>query len=240
MSKCSCNMVKDLLPLYIDDVVSPETKSEIENHLSECEACKKIYESMKEDLPGVVSQTDSAKEEKRVIEKVNEKIEKDNRKVKLFYLGLCVLILLILFILNLPIKSIPDGNWNADVEHYDLVLEEGVASKALDKVWSDNTLFFYPDGKNMDDCFFIKCSIESLPGYEIAIDKDYWQNGEKNMITRITVSSDYDIRKYSSCRQDEDTVEIAKLKTTLFGRNSGGVMSEVEWFEIGEIKAIEY
>lgn len=41
MKKMDCDIIKDLLPLYIDGVVSDTTKDVIEGHLSECEECRK-------------------------------------------------------------------------------------------------------------------------------------------------------------------------------------------------------
>lgn len=40
MSKLSCNVVQDILPLYADDVVCAETKTLVEEHLAECDECK--------------------------------------------------------------------------------------------------------------------------------------------------------------------------------------------------------
>lgn len=40
-------MIADLLPLYIDDVCSPSSRKAVEEHLSECPPCKKLYEDMK-------------------------------------------------------------------------------------------------------------------------------------------------------------------------------------------------
>ena len=42
-----CGIIKDLLPLYIDDVCNEESKEAVEAHLSECENCRNYYESMK-------------------------------------------------------------------------------------------------------------------------------------------------------------------------------------------------
>lgn len=36
-----CYIVSDLLPLYQDDILSEQTKKDIEKHLNECEECKK-------------------------------------------------------------------------------------------------------------------------------------------------------------------------------------------------------
>jgi len=44
------NLVKDLLPLYIDEVVCDDTKEFIENHIKNCEDCAKELQLMKTDL----------------------------------------------------------------------------------------------------------------------------------------------------------------------------------------------
>ncbi len=41
---CKCEMIKDLLPLYEEDLVSEQTKQEIEEHLKSCANCSSIYE----------------------------------------------------------------------------------------------------------------------------------------------------------------------------------------------------
>ena len=41
-----CNMIQDLLPLYLDGVCSEESKKIIEQHLAECSTCKKYYAAM--------------------------------------------------------------------------------------------------------------------------------------------------------------------------------------------------
>lgn len=49
MSKMHCDIVKDLLPLYVEDVCSEKSKAEIEEHLKECETCSAYYETLKEE-----------------------------------------------------------------------------------------------------------------------------------------------------------------------------------------------
>ena len=50
MSKLKCSIVEDLMPLYIEDLLSEETKKEIELHLDECKDCKEVYDELKEDV----------------------------------------------------------------------------------------------------------------------------------------------------------------------------------------------
>ena len=46
-----CSIIKDLLPLYVEDMVSGETRDFIEEHLSNCPECKAELDSLKEGTP---------------------------------------------------------------------------------------------------------------------------------------------------------------------------------------------
>lgn len=50
MEKMNCNVIYDLLPLYLDGLCSKESKQMIEEHLCECGDCKKVLERMKSNL----------------------------------------------------------------------------------------------------------------------------------------------------------------------------------------------
>ena len=45
--KINCNIIEDLLPLYIDDMVSEDSRQLVEEHLKECAACRKMLDEMK-------------------------------------------------------------------------------------------------------------------------------------------------------------------------------------------------
>lgn len=46
-----CNIIKDLLVLYVDNLCSDESNNYIEEHLKQCETCKKFYDEMAGELP---------------------------------------------------------------------------------------------------------------------------------------------------------------------------------------------
>lgn len=50
MQEIKCTIIQDVLPLYIDEVVSQDTKEMVEQHLQHCEKCQKEYETMKRKL----------------------------------------------------------------------------------------------------------------------------------------------------------------------------------------------
>ncbi|HEY4624154.1 MAG TPA: zf-HC2 domain-containing protein, partial [Solibacillus sp.] len=39
MTKITCDIVQDVLPLYYDEVCSQDTKNLVETHLQSCKAC---------------------------------------------------------------------------------------------------------------------------------------------------------------------------------------------------------
>lgn len=45
-----CYIISDLLPLYEDDVLSTQTKKDIDRHIEECEDCRKKLDVMKTKL----------------------------------------------------------------------------------------------------------------------------------------------------------------------------------------------
>ena len=79
MSKINCSLIKDLLPLYIDDLCSKESTEIVSNHLEICEECSKEYETLKAE-PEVKLQQDNSQE---LIKKVSKRFGKDKKKAVL-------------------------------------------------------------------------------------------------------------------------------------------------------------
>ncbi|ETT69314.1 zf-HC2 domain-containing protein [Paenibacillus sp. FSL H8-0457] len=46
MSRISCEIIQDLLPLHHDDVCSADTKTLVEEHLADCPACREVLSHM--------------------------------------------------------------------------------------------------------------------------------------------------------------------------------------------------
>ena len=45
--KLSCDIIRDLLPLYAEELASADSREAVEGHLLGCESCRKAYEDMK-------------------------------------------------------------------------------------------------------------------------------------------------------------------------------------------------
>ena len=54
INKLPCYIVKDLLPLYADDLLSPESEQDVRAHLEQCEECGAVYRKMTTPEPEVM------------------------------------------------------------------------------------------------------------------------------------------------------------------------------------------
>lgn len=50
MKEITCEIIRDILPLYVDEAVSRDTKELVEEHLFICEACREEAEMMKKTM----------------------------------------------------------------------------------------------------------------------------------------------------------------------------------------------
>ena len=67
--KLSCSTVRDLLPMYIENLLSPETEEAVKAHLEECEECRTIYEQMTGPQPAIPAENP----EVDYLKKINQK-----------------------------------------------------------------------------------------------------------------------------------------------------------------------
>ena len=83
-----CEIIRDLLPLYIDGLTSKESNQEIEKHLKNCEECQKYYQETTGDIDNFSVITNEEIEDVNLI----KKIKKKNRKKALgIFVGAFVL-----------------------------------------------------------------------------------------------------------------------------------------------------
>ena len=74
MSKLTCPIVRDLLPLYIDQVTSAETTQAVEEHLAACPACHRERDALQGDLPTPPPQeTDTARQFGTMMRRIKRK-----------------------------------------------------------------------------------------------------------------------------------------------------------------------
>lgn len=152
--KYACNLIKDLLPLYHDEVCSEESKQAVEEHFEECQDCQEYYKKLNESDIVELASFDEKMEEKKVesLKKVRRKLRKRDILFAivavlggillfLFYItgGLARLLIIGLLIFNSVTAPI---DVYTDVENYHLYMQGEQALEEFQSKWGmDETIF---------------------------------------------------------------------------------------------------
>ncbi len=75
--KNKCNIVRDLLPLYVENMASEDTMSFVKEHLKECSSCRKECKAMRAPSVGISfgGKQDAKRELKRVAKDISNRIK---------------------------------------------------------------------------------------------------------------------------------------------------------------------
>ncbi len=102
-----CEIVRDLLPNYIENLTSKETSKYLKEHIDHCEKCKKIQEQMQKEV-----ELDTEKSDKKEINFLKK------YKTKLNALKIIIFIFIIIFLLTLGRKMIILSNLSNEADKY--------------------------------------------------------------------------------------------------------------------------
>lgn len=91
-----CFVVNDLLPEYMENLCSAETKEEIEKHIAGCKKCRQKLKDMSEsDLEATEDLSENGKEDIHPFAKIQAKMKKEKKK----RIGITIVSLILIFIL---------------------------------------------------------------------------------------------------------------------------------------------
>ena len=134
MKEINCNVIKDILPIYIEDIVSEDTKKIVEEHLESCEMCRKEEANLRQTiyLPTNVNM------EKNIFKELKKYFTRKKVKITLITFISCVILFFSThFILTTPFF---------DVKFEDLDIEQFENSLNLT---SRGNIYYY--GANSED-----------------------------------------------------------------------------------------
>lgn len=86
-----CNIIKDLLPSYVENLTNDETNSFIESHIANCPECKELLENMQKEI-----EVNSPKKE----EKNFKYIKRYSKRLKIFRNILLIIALIFILIVT--------------------------------------------------------------------------------------------------------------------------------------------
>lgn len=100
--KFNCNIVDDILPLYLEDICSEDSRAALEEHLQECASCREKLARMKNSsvIPDV-----KKKERQIQITDYSKKIKRHRFKIGILVVLICVFSACILSLCFLTIKD---------------------------------------------------------------------------------------------------------------------------------------
>ena len=103
MKNSECSIVRDILPLYVENIISNDTKQFVDEHLSQCAECKKELELLKTNITVEKNYQDT----KTSIE-VMKKIGWNIKKKRLFTAIISAVISAILVVLSFAYLTAPE------------------------------------------------------------------------------------------------------------------------------------
>ena len=62
-----CEIIRDLIPLYLDKVCSEDSRKLVEEHLAECSECRKYMKELETELEAVKQKKEEDLDEKAVV-----------------------------------------------------------------------------------------------------------------------------------------------------------------------------
>lgn len=117
--KTNCNIIRDLMPTYIDGLCSEESKAVIEEHFCECEDCKSVYDSIASEYGDNMSINVRA-DERDVIRKVNSKYRKQGIRNSIVSVIAGIIIFAVLFVVIAPTRKLSPDDYEVEFANYQL------------------------------------------------------------------------------------------------------------------------
>ena len=143
--KLPCEVVRDLLPLYAEDMVSPESRVLTEEHLAECGSCRAAYEAMGAGAPDVRFRVDSAQGFARYEKKKKRRLALTVAGITAAGVALyfIVHIVLVLGVVGFMLLNAASAKVKVDIDpsHYSRYIGEDADKEYCNKWGMDETIF---------------------------------------------------------------------------------------------------
>lgn len=229
-----CGIIRDLIPMYIDEICGEESVHAVKEHIEKCEKCRKYYEIMrgKCDFDGVKSSNSEDMEMENGLKKIKIKINKKIRKIIIEAVS-AVLVLTVAFqiLFNAPIKKLDKDAVKISAEVYPI-------DELPHSLKTDNTSVEISFGEN-DESNVYRVEIPSMTDSRINVSEDVMERD--GVVTVITTNSNYFLRSINWEIKD-DTIYISSFKTTILNNKASShqkTMTSLEFKEINKIVFVE-
>lgn len=226
--KLPCEIVRDLMPSYVDGLTAPVTSEAVEEHMKECEVCRTLCNTMRSPC-----ETALADEDKNLFAALHRRFSRKTRRIAAA--AVCAVVLAGTGIwagFSLPLRPIPVEALSVQADVYPVAA--------------------YASGESEDGSVTISMfsndaetgKAVSFPKYNIAFTCSEELLGENSYATAIRIESDYVIRAVDADRIEEDGKAVYLLsdaRTSLLGGKTAAKSSQVtlEFAAVDEIRCVD-
>lgn len=226
--KMSCNVIRDILPSYIDGVCSEESAKCVEEHLASCAECREIYEAMKEDMGTGAGAGAISVDTEKIMKEVGARIAADTRRKTSVYRAIIIAIVLIVVVLFLPIRSIPADKMDVSYQNY-LISDymdknSGITANEAMNIVNEGASILLDDDSNPDEAIVYLINLADDRVNAIYADEKWIEKHE--YISVVEVKARYDIKSFAGHAED-GTFVVDKAKTSLTSGEKSGYSGQV-------------
>ena len=223
-----CPVIRDLLPLYLDEVLSPESTAAVDQHLAECESCRAYCEQMR---AGEI-QAKSSPDEHRAAESLRRVKAKLNRRtLRIIAASLAGALLLIggyYTLFNVPLKSLKPSDVSLSAVVYPM-------EELRDEAGAPNLAVSFELSGYGDPHATI-----AVPGFgDLEVSESVMER--EGYVSVVTSSSDYFLRVIRFGEGDDpDTIYITDFKTSILGNKAQDYQRSMSSLAFRKIDRIVY
>lgn len=235
-----CEILRDLLPSYIDNLSNEVTAEAVKEHLAHCKECRNVYETMKNDCRNSSSEKHSESksgDDKELFKKINKKLNKRTKAAVIAGIAAVIVVLggaQLLF--NTPLKNIPVEEVSATASVYPT---EEIASKAeADEEFSVN-ISKDPMNDNYQPEFVIEIPGTGYDG--IGVSQGLLDSCE--YVSLISFDSPYVLDYIDSEYKTENgktTLYIYAFKTTILNNKTSSMNTSSSTLQFANVDKIVY
>lgn len=218
--KYPCDIIKDLLPLYIDDVLSEESRRAVSEHLTECDSCQKYHAAITDaamlngDMP--ITSNEEEKTMSESLKKVKLQINKRQHRMVIAAI-LAVIIVLsgwqLLF--NIPLKIVDSADVQVSVNNYKIQdLPYEIYGSTDNEGNTQVTISKYDDTDDNSPTYRVE--IPAMPDSKLVVTEDMLDAG--GYVSVITINSRYSMVNGDS-DMEGDTLYYEPFHTTILGNS---------------------
>ena len=228
-----CGIIKDLLPLYIDDVCNEESKNAVLEHLSQCEKCRRYYEAMKSVEGFVEMRRDNSEDSKMAssLKNVKNTISKKIRTILVCAVAAFLLVTAgFILLFNAAIKNVSPDDITVSAAVYSLA---ELVEEPVNRVPDSESATIFSDENDDSETMQVKIpELGTINMTEDLIEKCRYA-------TVISVGSEYFLRAVEREVKD-NTIYVTAFKTTLLNNKAIDYQKQSYSLELQEINRIVF